>query len=548
MKMQLWSCCEEEAKPSMTHGFDILLRFVRYDFNDMSILSSDSYDRQVFTKCLDKHKLTSIVCQNKDNNLPKELHNAIRQERKRRMLLVERMRELIHDLDCEARREGKRFTVIKGIALNDRIYGSVLLRDFGDIDILILPEDADSFHMMLCAFGFSQKAGPTSSGATSDSYTRAFLAAHAKNSNSIYESLIHPIKSHPGKSQYNPYVKTDNPSFELHDGFYKLSDEIIRKIIKSGSNFDNMQFGHVALDDVYIFIFLIINTYENSESFFSNSYDYSAVLRDYVDLRYFFKQHLNDVDWREVEQVIIAFGLSHVVEICLGNLLEIYERDVTLGCLPSFQPRSSEWHTGIVERMKDTDLARSKSLLVMRERFRAIGESSMIAVPRTMDTPNKQNYRCCASSENTLFSIEHTFDSFVLSWLVPESHQSKGAYFLYQFRFFPLSQDITYTSYKVDLSMFDNEYKAYGHSTKRHYSGAVRKRTSTLLPITLRKNGGYLEIRIELPFDELGLSGTPNAFDLCVAADVFIRYHDDIYRRLNPDLSDDIMSLVSLSQ
>jgi hypothetical protein len=308
---------------------------------------------------------------------------------------------------------------------------------------------------------------------------------------------------------------------------------------------------YTTLNVEHTFILLLTNTFENSESFFSNTYDFGAVLRDYVDLRFFFDKYKGTLDWTGVENSIEGFGIHDIAETVMGNLRKVYGRDVTFGCLPSVKPAESEWGLGILERMRDADLCRGITIKAMRKRWLAEGSHSVCPVSeiRAGDAPEicLDDFKC-ASPSNALFNIAYTRDSFVLTWALPPIFYERKVSYLCQFKFFPLTDALAYTSYMVNFCSYNGVYKAYGRSTMRHRQGAVSAEAGTLLLVSRFSCGDKRILRTSLPFAELGMKDIPENGSLCVAAEIYKNHYGNIYHKLDAAHSGPAVSLIEMKR
>lgn len=168
---------------------------------------------------------------------------------------------------------GYSYVVIKGIALNRILYREDRIRSFNDLDILISQSDAQRFHDILNSIGYFQTMGPTSTNKSNNS--RAFLAFYSKKISEQAHAPF-PIKTHQDKVEYKAYVRENSITIEVHDGFHYIPQELCfqmlenREILKGISG----EPSYKTLSLEHSFLSLIANAYENSESFYSNSYDY----------------------------------------------------------------------------------------------------------------------------------------------------------------------------------------------------------------------------------------------------------------------------------
>lgn len=508
----------------------LFLESVRSDFADVNFQSSEMYENYVFLQFAEKHRLCSFLSKRCPGTMLDDLRDAIDKPYAENTRKRGCAHEVLPEIAIRAQAADVRFAVIKGLAFERCVYGGEGLRDIGDIDILVAPEDAVSMHRVLLDMGYSQRKGPTSTGDVARKNPRAFIAAHAKQAIETFSTTEIPVKRHTGKPQYVPYIRQGSPSIELHDGFYHLAAEDIRFVFNSGFMLYHNA-GFPTFDERITFLFLLANTFENSESFFSNSYDFGAVLRDYVDIRFFFNKYHTSPIWEDVANLIEQFGLIHIAEVILGNLYEVYGRDVTYGVLPHFRPKGSDWGVGILDRMHDPGLARKVSLFALRNALQETAASAPFVVKSEGKMAIPDLFLPIRTCPNVQYGILHTLDVLILLWLLPHGFLDKERYLL-QFKFYPLVENIPYTAYKVDYCFYDDRYRAFGHKTHRFYTDAIRKTTNTELAAVECDLGPQHLLKIELPFDQLGLSKRPDDNDFCVSLDVLEQYCEHIYRRV----------------
>lgn len=526
----------------MQNEFNRLLRLIRNDFRGTLYNHCEYSDEQNSIDCIISQKMASIIHFTFISDENHHFRDFLTNQYQKNLVSACRMNQVVQELAADANKRKLRFAVIKGLAFNNCIYGEALVRESDDIDLLIAEDDASAFHRTLLEQGFRQKHGQTSFGSKHDKYSVARLAAYADKTTISSGTLKYPSRSNLGKKEYDPYVKVNTPTVELHYGFYRIADS--KRVFAECDISSDTSYGLVMLPPEMNFIFLLINTFENSESFQSNSYDFCAKLRDYVDLRFFFEKYKSASFWPKINRLIDDFDLRDVAAVCLGNLEDIYLRDVTFGCLPPIKPKSSEWESSIIERMKDPAYARQQSLRVMRRRFRERAEGTLICSSVTNCADTDKHLVPCSCLPNISFAIEHTDVSLVLILVLPETYIQKGGEYLYQFRFTPLSNSTSFTFYKVDLCTDSKHFTVYGHRTRQFTAAAIRKAGRELTQ-KVKICEGYREIRVVLPFSELELVAPLGDCEYCISFEVFTRHHDDIYQRMGDlEIGDNFMLLV----
>jgi hypothetical protein len=528
----------------VTNEFMAVLNLMRTDFKNADRFFAEAEDPEKRFQMIGKHKLGTYTFFFGKDRLPPGWSERLEAEYKASLSRFEKTYDLVSQFECLAGEAGIPFIVVKGIGLNHCIYDADKVRSFGDLDILIRPKDAISLNRILNENGFFQKAGATSSAASSSRYGRAFLALHAKNAGKTHGATPFPIKEHQDKPQYIAYCRQNEPNIEMHEGLYFLSVPAIESMWESAARVTHEKGSFLTLDAAHSFLLLLTNTYENSESFFSNTFDFGVILRDYADLRFFFEKYQKALDWPKVERLINQFEIRNIAGTILGNLLLVYGRDVTYGCLPSVRAAESEWGLNILERAQDADLCRQTVLALTRKRW--LDASSVLRVSPAEARLSLEGFYPCAAHKDVFFHVAYTQDAFLLSWAIPPSLQKESGSLLYQFRFFPLTGAMDYTSYKVDFSAYNGNYAVYGHSTKRHSLGAVRKETGPAMPVSHFLIGQTLVIQASLPFRELGISGIPEKACFCLSAEIYKQHYNEIYHRFSAFQADPPMLLIEI--
>jgi hypothetical protein len=530
----------------MTDEFDAVLELVRSDFTATHRLSYDSLDLKMLLQLVESHKLGSYAACFAKGDLPTALTAQFAQIRQSASAHFDKSQSLICQFDDMFRSEKLGFAVIKGVGLNHCVYDPTVVRAFGDIDILIKPEDAQSVHQLLKGAGFFQKRGITSTVSQPDRHSRAFLALTAKYVGSTYDAPDFPIKGSQDQPQYKPYCRESDPSIEVHDGLYFLTDEAVQKMRSETVRIQTHEGTYMTLNPECTLILLLTNTYENSESFYGNTFDYGLVLRDYVDLRYFFEKYHKMLNWLRIEKLIDAFGIRRIASIVLGNLLDVYDRDVTHTCLPSIEPADSEWHVKILDRMKDLPLARASALRVARKHWLMEGSASPLCIHAAQRSSSSDTFIECETCNEVFFRIEYMHDTFMLSWSLPLLLWSQRDDFLYQIRFFPLSDEVPYTLYKVDFIPTSDGCGAYGHRTERYTRGATRKEKEggASFSTSLRQHDRLIVVSAVVPFSILELRDVCKKQSLCVSVEIYRRHYKEIYHRLHAGLPEPRMHLM----
>jgi hypothetical protein len=490
-----------------------LLAFVR---NDSASKLVDCYvnDPGDWEKVVRQQKLCYFIA----NTAPHD-HSAIWKEllltsqQNKRMNIAETLRVIAKN----AVEINVKLAVIKGIAFEKCIYDGIEMRDQGDIDLLIDSKDAIELHKVLIRMGYQQRIGPSSSGSS-----KAIVAICAMQDKESNDTSSAPIRRHPLKKEYAPYIKPECPTIEVHDGFYGLSQEYTHSLIEKASNENNL-----LLDPITNFILLIANTYENSESFYSNAFDQGIVLRDYIDLRQFFIKYNNQLDWTKIEQIIDSLGMNAKLGTVLENLEAIYGNSADCGCLPQIMRLQNMWGIDVVERMCNTDIAKHAAVMKFRENLRLVAKSQCLPiisqVRSVLNTPCHH-----IKSEIAGFQMNYTDNLLTVIWSIEDSYIDER--FLFQVSIFPLTGEKSPLAYKIDFGLYDGKMKAYGHCTKRLMSmAAVKRKTIHELPFEYRKYDNHINVVIKANLSKLGLIISLSEAEMAISAGIYKKNYGNIF-------------------
>jgi hypothetical protein len=183
----------------------------------------------------------------------------------------------------------------------------------------------------------------------------------------------------------------------------------------------------------------------------------------------------------------------------------------------------------------------------MRKRWLDEGATSPITVCKAEQHISLEKWYRCSHIDHVFFNIEYTLDSFVLTWVVPPDMQKEGGDLLYQFMFFPLTDQADYTSYKVDISFYNGECKSYGRSTKRYRYDALKKETHVSFPVTTFPCGDMCIFQTLLPFRELEIAFPSLKQSFCASVDVYRKHFEEIYYQISATKSIPGMSVIEIN-
>lgn len=196
------------------------------------------------------------------------------------------------------------------------------------------------------------------------------------------------MRKFPFKDAYCPYVLDGQLTIELHDGFRGLPEWFTREIVLKASKNENS----LVEDMTDTLILLLLNTYENAESFYSNYFDGKLTLRDFIDLACLFTFRKDDIDWRKSLTAIKKLELADKTGMVLNDLDELFpQRFETLAS--EVQRLSSAWNLPFKERLVDAEKRRRAVLSVIRKDIANLTLKSKIGVRSRAAKDDKHDLR-----------------------------------------------------------------------------------------------------------------------------------------------------------
>ena len=196
---------------------------------------------------------------------------------------------------------------LKGVVLSELLYGSLYVRDPGDIDLLINPNELDDVKERLNKIGF----------------LRSYCCLE-KESETI--RILEPTSNQVGVFHEQVFSKiVEDIEIFLEVKFYTsaVKERYIHFLWDSISVI-NVNGCHVNTTSLLLtFFHLCVNTYNNSERRF-NIQDNHLRIRDYVDTYYFVKKYGSQIDWEELSRIANQTETLHKLRCVFNNLNELW--------------------------------------------------------------------------------------------------------------------------------------------------------------------------------------------------------------------------------
>ena len=400
------------------------------------------------------------------------------------------------------------YAVIKGLSFERSIYGTELRRDTNDIDILVHPADIALMHETLLSMGYQQQTGPSSLSSI-DTPARA-LAVIRASQNARDLPANEPVRRHPFKGELSPYVKLHSPTIEIHDSFLNLPRQYLEHLIASAGSSKL----HLLTDPLDTLVLLIVTTYDNSESLFSNCFDYSICLRDYYDLSSLLRNHKGNLSPQTIKGKITSLGLERKTQKIVNNLdcIDHAYDDDALACNPSANRSDTDKRHSIINRVISSSAARQYGLEALRSELLRISQHRQTGVISSKIDPDFQN--------RTFAVFEKAENDVIAKLYFPDS--ALGNNELIQLAIYPLANDSDSVAFKIDVTKDNDKCKVCARASKRLLSGAtLQKEGSELYPtsITHPCESNSWNIAVTLPFV------TP----FCAELNRYAHHHSNVY-------------------
>jgi hypothetical protein len=350
-----------------------------------------------------------------------------------------------------------KYTVMKGFAFERAIYGDINIRDVGDVDILIRENDALLAHEILCKMGYQQQLGP-SSGSIANLGRAKFVVRVSSHKYIVSET---PLRRFPHKDAYCPYVKLGHPTVELHDCFRGLPCWYINEAIDRacGNKLSLMD------DRLDILVFLLVNTYENAESFYSNCFDGKIALRDFFDLACYFYSVGNSIDFEIADALIRELKIDEAVGIVMYDLDCLLQDDADL-FLRRIQRFESYWKKNICERINSNEARTESVFQVIRREMKLIARKAIVGL---LDECECEFTTTMRSIKSMLYSLHKSRNDVILRiYGIADKHDGSC---LIEFCFFPTTSTNPHLYGKVLVLLEDNSPVAYCRGLDRISDG-----------------------------------------------------------------------------
>lgn len=327
--------------------------------------------------------------------------------------------ESLKRFDAESKKLDLRYVLFKGMADSSTLYGDPFVRDSGDIDILVDPDDLPKADYAARCAGWVQPAEAFRVRRVLDN-----CAAGAQNL--LKESCPYLLRS----SRFLPHVtnhyyvheNSQVDSMEIHDRFHGLGSEACSSLLWSAVPMEIGELEFCAFPPIAGFVLSALSLYEDSESVRSNTFSGGDLgLKTCEDLHYWIMLLEQESLYEEAKALIASLGVSRKVAVSLSALLELHPEDLTrIGLLG--RTEKSAWRSSYLERSLNPAARACEAVELLRERV--LGSSDLQVVFAASKWSCLQflpSYGSCLRSP-FLFALENNSTDDVccaLEWSLP---------------------------------------------------------------------------------------------------------------------------------
>lgn len=514
-----------------------LIEFIRSDFKNSSCLATAPV--LDMAEILVEQKMASMVRWLSDSPLPPSLVETLAPIYKQNSERARAAQQFVSSLSTHCFAELKHFVLMKGMALSKAAYGSVKVRDFGDIDILIDKEDGAAFHNILAEMGFYQRIPDSSRNQMRKKVQALLFDRDPKRLSPKY-----PIKKYQRIIEYYAYYhpgSSDGLVIELQTGLHQMNQEMHQRFLWHTESLAEL--GCEVPNLEYMLLLLFVNAYENYKSFLATR-NFSGVLRDYVDLHYYLKRNASRIDWEAFEDLLLVANQEVSVSVVLRNYEEIYPDELNTRILPRFNRKIGESDVSILESLGAPRSTRMIELKAIRKQW---ASSRLCIVAQAAAQPDNQTeFIECNPFCPVLFALKYSNDCFILKWVLPSSILRRNYMLMFQTAFHPLTDELEYMSYRIDSVINGPTVESHGFSLNRFSVGAHFKDGGSLLDTSMKPFGESTLLEIHVPYVALGITRTPASREFCVLPDVFKYHYGAQYHRIGGEIIDPRVYLIEL--
>lgn len=505
---------------------DLILQIIRHDFcaNNIQI-----YDEMNWNKIQDfimQHRLFPLYYKAVKNFVPSEVLPHMNENLVLYNKRIDVAKLSISDIYQFSQKNKVRFLLIKGLALSKIIYDDLYSRQINDIDLLIDEYDGIKFDSIMREIGYVQ---PYKADWSKGQFSfLPFLTLHGRDSKHYYEYYkfgenISKVEVHRTLTGYRP---------------------IINEILWSNStiNIDGININTLSLE--HTFVYLIINAHNASET--KQSLQKKIVLRDYIDIYFFCKKYIEQMDWHAIADLLRRSDSITRFSVIVNNLIDLYDDSSVINRLVELGTEYGVFDKDIKSFVDDMNFV--DKLFSAAKRVSTVNKKlkddftykkmkgKHISIHPFSKPQNLENFKKFKNDANIdiKYNISYSHDGLVLSLWLQEQLRFDFDKYLFSFTVFnnDYNNHTLYSNYEVTYA--DGEYIVYGLDTDLIYDPNTLRETREHYSCEYDYDKETNILHIFVPFSRIGSNPVnDNSIVLACVTNFYRHVHANIYHTFN---------------
>lgn len=475
---------------------EILLSLIRNDFSLDGVAWNEDIDLIELCNFAAKHRFFPMLYQSINKLLTNDIKMAMGEKALFYKHKIDSMRTSLKELyDC-ANKNKIRFLLIKGLALSQIIYDDLYSRQINDIDLLIDEYDGVKCDSLMKNIGYVQPYELDWEKGHIE--LLPFLTMHGRDSKHYYEyfkfgSLYSKVEIHRFLTGYKP---------------------IINEMLWSNSviDIDGMQINTMNLE--HTFVYLFINAHNASET--KQSLQKKIVLRDYLDIYYFCKKYIEQVDWNSVAELLKRSDSITRFSVIINNLIDLYGDSAVINRLVELgteygvfdkNTKSLVDNMSFVEKIfSPAERVLSVNKIIKDDYTRKKQTGKYLSIQPFSKSLTMGNFKKYKNDANIdiKYNISYSHDGLVLSLWLQEQLRVDFDKYLFSFTIFnnDYNNPTLYSNYEVTYE--NGEYLVYGLDTDLIYDPNTLRETREHYSCEYDYDKESNIIHIFVPFSRIG--------------------------------------------
>ncbi len=508
------------------HEKNLILQMIRNDFAEVKKANDYDINWTNLLNFVSKHRIFPLYYSAVKNIVPQSIYISLQIKEETHKKRISSMCDSLHELYWIAQSNKFRFVLIKGLALSKIIYDDLYSRQINDIDILIDEYEGIKADSLMRAIGYVQPCN--SDWKKGNISLLPFLSSHGRDSKHYYE-----------------YYKFGQPysKVEIHRtlaGYKPIINEILWT--NAVTDIDGMKINTMNLE--HTFVYLFINAHNASET--KQSLQKKIVLRDYLDIYFFCKKYIDQINWRSVADLLRRSDSITRFSVIINNLIDLYGDSAVINRLVELGTEYGVFDKNIKSLVDDMNFI--DKLFSTEERVSSVNRKlkddftrKQLIGKHTSILPfskpqNLENYKKFENDANIdiKYNVSYLHDCLVLSLWLQEQLRIDFDKYLFSFTIFnnDYKNPTLYSNYEVT---YDNgEYIVYGLDTDLIYDPNTLRETREHYPCEYEYDKESNIIHIFVPFSRIGSNPiNDDSIVLACVTNFYRHVYANIYHTFN---------------